>query len=126
MNGAFGEYFGNRIGEIMDIQAQIEKLCPVGQNGEWWYIPSCHNAADQATRPNSSPAEVNFNSTWQSGPSYLHDPPSAWPMDRNFALRKDDCIPQNELLKQFRCMIQATDATHLWGVDQVISPALDQ
>ena len=122
INGAFGEYFGNRVGEIMDIQAQIEKLCPVGNNGEWWYTPSCHNAADQATRPDSSPKDVNLNSSWQSGPSYLCEPPSRWPIDRNFALRKDDCIPQNELLKQFRCMIQATDASPSPSIDQVLSP----
>ena len=28
-NCAFGEYFGNRVGEILDTQAQIEKHCVV-------------------------------------------------------------------------------------------------
>ena len=63
INGAYGEYFGNCSREIMDIQAQIEKLCPVGNNGEWWYTPSCHNVADQATRPYSSPKDVTLNSS---------------------------------------------------------------
>ena len=123
VNGAFGEYFGNRIGEIMDIQAQIEKFCPVGQNGEWWYVPSCHNAADQATRPDSTAQDVNVNSLWQSGPSYLQELPSKWPINRDFANRKDDCIPQGELLKQFRCLIQATEVTNtLHGINQILSP----
>ena len=29
-NCALGEYFGNRVGEILDTQAKIERMCPVG------------------------------------------------------------------------------------------------
>ena len=122
INGAFGEYYGNRVGEIMYIQVNIEKLCPVGKNGEWWFTPSCHNAADQATRPDSSPKDVNLNSSWQSDPSYISEPPSQWPIDRNFALRKDNCIPQKEHLKQFRFMFQINDASQSPSVDQFLSP----
>ena len=35
VSAAFGEYFGNRIGEVLDNQAKIEQFCPVGLNGEW-------------------------------------------------------------------------------------------
>ena len=48
-SGAFGEYFGNRIGEIQDNQSQIEKYCEVGNDGEWWYVSSENNAADRPT-----------------------------------------------------------------------------
>ena len=60
----------------MDIQAQIEKFCPIGQNREWWYVPSCHNAADKAIRTDSTAQDVNVNSPWQSGPSYPQELPS--------------------------------------------------
>ena len=122
VNGPFGEYFGNRIGEIQDTQAQIERLCAVGENGEWWFTASCHNAADQATRPDSDPVDVAADSMWQSGRSYLKGPRSTWPIDRQFANRKDECIPQNELLKQFRCIIQLTDVSPPAGVEQLIDP----
>ena len=122
VNAPFGEYFGNRIGEIQDFQAQIERYCTVGENGEWWFTQSGHNSADQATRPDSAPDDVDADSVWQSGRPYLKDHRSAWPIDRNFADRKDECIPQNELLKQFRCMIQLTEASPPTGVEQLIDP----
>ena len=122
MNGPFGEYFGNRVGEVQDTQAQIERLCAVGENGEWWYTKSCNNAADPATRPDATPIDIDVNSPWQSGPSYLRSPRSSWPIDREFATRKDECIPQNEILKQFRCMIQVTEAHPSPGIEQIIDP----
>ena len=30
---AFGEYFGNSIGEIVNLQSNIKKYCPVGNDG---------------------------------------------------------------------------------------------
>ena len=123
INGPFGEYFGNRVGEVQDTQAQIERLCPVGENGEWWYTRSCNNAADPATRPDATPSDIDVDSSpWQLGPSYLKGPRSSWPIDRDFATRKDECIPQNELLKQFRCMIQVTEAQPSPGIEQIIDP----
>ena len=121
INAPFGEYFGNRIGEIQDAQAKIEKICPVGENGEWWYTRSCNNAADQATRPDSTPSDVDVNSKWQKGLEFIKLPIPSWPIDREFAKRKDDYIPQCELLKQFR-MIHLTEAIPLSGVEQLIDP----
>ena len=40
VNAAFGEFFGNRVGEIQDNQAKIEEICPVSLNGEWYFTPS--------------------------------------------------------------------------------------
>ena len=121
-NCAFGEYFGNRVGEILDTQAKIERMCPVGKNGEWWHTSSSNNAADQATRSDSVPFDVMPNSRWQQGPEYLRNPTSQWPISRDFSTRKDDCVPSNELLKQFRCLIQKTDSSISFGVERVIDP----
>ena len=110
VNSPFGEYFGNRIGEIQSIQAEIETHCVVGEDGEWWFTPSCHNSADRATRADSSPLDVNSTSEWQVGKEYVKKPRPMWPINRDFAERKEECIPQNELLKQFRCIIRHIDA----------------
>ena len=32
-SGALGEYFGNRVGEILDNQAKMQEICPVGDEG---------------------------------------------------------------------------------------------
>ena len=106
---AFGEFFGNRIGEIQGNQAKIEEYCPVGDNGEWWFTLSENNGADIATRLDSSPEDIGKGSVWQTGPVYLRSNRSSWPVNRDFATRKNDLIPQCELLKKFRCLIQATD-----------------
>jgi hypothetical protein len=121
-NCAFGEYFGNRVGEILDNQALIEKCCQVGNNGEWWHTASRHNAADQATRCDSSPLDILQESRWPQGPEYLWKPISEWPISREFSARKDDCIPSNELLKQFRCLIQMTESSFPSEIEKIIDP----
>ena len=118
----FGEYFGNLVGEILDNHGQIENPCPVGLNREWWHTSSCHNAADQATHSDSSPLDVNHTSKWQQNPEYLKDDPSHWPIIRDFATYKEDCIPNSELLKLFCGLIQKTDAICLTGIHQLICP----
>ena len=119
-NCAFGEYFGNRVGEILDNQALIEKCCQVGNNGEWWHTASRHNAADQATSCDTSPQELSQNSAWQLGPAYLKQPISEWPITREFAARKEDCIPSNEILKQFRGLIQVTSCAATSSIQVLI------
>ena len=122
VNAAFGEYFGNRIGEIIDTQAKIEQICPVGQNGEWWHTSSHNNAADRATRSDSTIQDIEEGSEWQTGPLFLKRPPSEWPINRDFAERKDEHIPQSELLKRFRCLIQNVQTENVLGVNQLIDP----
>ena len=61
-NCAFGEYFGNRVGEILDNLALRENSCPIRLNREWWHTASCHNAADQATCSDSCLLDVNQTS----------------------------------------------------------------
>ena len=118
---AYGEYFGNRIGEVVVQQSKIERQCKVGIDGEWWFIHSKDNGADIATRFDSDITTL-FSNEWQHGREYLKLPPDQWPKDRNFASRKDDHIPQNELLKRYRCLIQNTQVEVLPGIDQLLDP----
>ena len=53
-SGALGEYFGNRVGEVLDNQRLIQKFCPVGIEGEWYHLSSSDNSADQPTRLDST------------------------------------------------------------------------
>ena len=43
----------------------IEKLCPVGDAGEWWHVSSANNPADRNSRLDSKPANLGLNSEWQ-------------------------------------------------------------
>ena len=89
VNSAFGEYFGNRIGEIFELQAKIELHCKVGYDGEWWHTESKNNAADILTRVDATVEDVAQGSDWQVGRSFLEKPPPKWPITRDFAERKE-------------------------------------
>ena len=105
----FGKYFGNRIGEVLDNKAKIEQFCPVGLNGEWWFVASKDNVADKATRLDTDCSELCPDSEWQNGPSFLKSPQLNWPVNRDFAEKTEDYIPQAELLKKYRCLIQMVE-----------------
>ena len=122
VNAAFGEYFGNRIGTILEQQALIERYCPIGENGEWYHTESENNAADQATRLDSTINDIDSDSQWQCGPPYLKLPPDQWPISREFAERKEEHIPQAELLKRFRGLINNTVIKPRPGIHQLIDP----
>ncbi|RXN35876.1 gag-pol fusion poly [Labeo rohita] len=62
-------FFANRIGEIQGVtKAQ-----------EWWWIPGLQNIADVITR-GASPQNLDENSEWQNGPSFLSLPVDEWPI----------------------------------------------
>ena len=115
-SGAFEEYFGNRVGEIVDNQSQIERWCQVGINGEWWHVSSKDNAADQPTKLNSTLEDVTLNLSWQKGPKYLYFPWEEWLINRNFATRKESCIPSIEILKKYRIIVQEVSVHDDTGV----------
>ena len=117
----FGEYFGNRIGEIMDLQSQIEQFCPIGNEGEWWHTESHNNGADIATRLDTDIMGLN-NVKWKFGLDYLKLHRDQWPLERNFADRKESCIPQCELLKRYRAIIHNIDAHTENGINTLIDP----
>ena len=121
-SGFFGEYFGNRIGEQFDNQEIIEKLSKVGHNGEWYHVSSLDNAADRATRLNSTPEDLGLDSDWQRGPSYLRLPITEWPINRNFADRKRKIqFPVEEVRRKHRNKLRLTDKLLLDIEDGVLS-----
>ena len=104
-SGFFGEFFGNRIGETHDFQAELQKITKVGDNGDgkWWHVKSADNAADRSSRLDSIPSELGIGSEWQRGPDYLTLDREEWPLDRNFADRKNKVqIPKEEIVKKYR------------------------
>ena len=122
VSGAFGEYFGNRIGEIVDNQAKIEQYCPVGNDGEWWFAPSSENAADTVTRLDAKCSDLDVDSKWQNGPQYLKLDHRQWPISRDFIKKKENYIPQMELLKRFRGIVQNAELKINVGIEQLIDP----
>ena len=104
-SGFFGEFFGNRIGETYDVQIEIQKLTQVGDDGDgnWWHVRSADNAADRPSRLDSVPADLGLGSGWQVGPDYLTLDREQWPVERNFADRKNKVqIPEEEIVKKYR------------------------
>ena len=110
------------MGDILDNQAQIEKHCKVGDNGEWWHTASCHNAADQATRSNSSPLDLSKDSVWQQGPLYLRAPVSEWPINPTLHHAKRTAFHPMSYLKQFRCLIQMSKCTPSASIQDLVDP----
>ena len=103
--GALGEYFGNRIGECWDLQSKIAEIVPVGiaEQGEWYHMPSKENAADKPSRLDSKLEDLVDGSEWQQGKSYMLQPFSDWPWERNFAERKlSDMVPKDEIAARYR------------------------
>ena len=113
--GALGEYFGNRVGECWDLQEKITELVPVGIEGagEWYHMPSKHNAADKPTRLETKPEDLAIGTEWQDGVPYLREPFSSWPWNRNFADKKvSEVVPREELTSKYRGIsVGATTAT---------------
>ena len=105
--GFFGEYFGNRIGEQIDNQEQVEKIVQVASGGEWYHVPGSENAADRASRLRSSPGDLGLDSEWMCGPAYLKKPVGEWPINRSFAEKKSKIsFPPEEVSRKFRSKIE--------------------
>ena len=122
-SGAFGEYFGNRVGDIHDNQARIQEYCPVGEEGEWYQVSSSDNAADQPTRMDSVASDIGPTSSWQRAPDYIYMPRKDWPTNRRFAERKDSHIPTCEILKKYRGIVHKAEVVVVSrGIDNLIDP----
>ena len=103
--GALGEYFGNRISEMWDLQSKIGGIVPVGVtgNGDSFHMPSKCNATDRATRLDSKVEDIMEGSIWQEGMEYLKKPFSDWPWERNFSSKKlTDLVPNSEIAARYR------------------------
>ena len=105
--GFFGEFFGNQIWEQFHNQQRLEEVLTVGEKGEWYWVSSENNAADRASRLNSSPADLALGSAWLEGPTYLKLPVKDWPMNRDFAERKSKLkVPADEVKRKFRNQVE--------------------
>ncbi|RXN19174.1 gag-pol fusion poly [Labeo rohita] len=62
-------FFANRIGEIQGI-TKVQK---------WWWILGLQNIANVITR-GANPQNLDENSEWQNGPSFLSLPVDEWPI----------------------------------------------
>ncbi|XP_075163141.1 uncharacterized protein LOC142235769 [Haematobia irritans] len=56
--------------------SQIHSLVP---NAKWRHVPTRDNPADIGTR-GSNPQELKTNSLWWTGPSWITNPSSTWPL----------------------------------------------
>ena len=121
-SGAFGEYFGNRVGDIHDNQARIQEYCPVGIDGEWYHVSSCDNAADQPTRLDSTAQDIGPSSAWQLGPDYINLPREDWPTNQRFSESKDFHIPSCEILKKYRGIVHKAQVVVSKGIHVLIDP----
>ena len=86
------------------------------------HVPSKYNAADLPTRLDCRIVDIDMESVWQSGPAFLQQSPHEWPVNRDFANRKEQLVPQLEILKRFRCVIQNTNVETTFGIHVLIDP----
>ena len=93
----FNEYFGNRLNEISERIAALDKSTTV----IWGHLESALNGADIASRPDASPHMLGLGSEWQSGPRFITFPEDTWPINTSLAGLPAD-LPTEELRKQYR------------------------
>ena len=88
-------YFQNRVSEIQRnlaaIQEKVTTLEPLQK------IPGNMNPADLATRGKASLEDIDRDSEWQTGPDFLSQPRSTWPM--SLPEEVPGAIPETELRK---------------------------
>ena len=53
---------------------------------------------------------------------YLRAQVSEWPINRDFAPCKKNCIPSNEVLKQFSCLIQMSKCSPSASIQDLVEP----
>ncbi|XP_055714978.1 uncharacterized protein LOC129809187 [Phlebotomus papatasi] len=68
----FTQFVAWRVGEIRELT----------DSREWNWIPTAQNVADEATR-SSGKCDMNPNSRWFNGPSFLKQDKCFWPKDNN-------------------------------------------
>ena len=92
-------------------------------NGTMYQVAT--NAADLPTRSNSTAKDISPTSPWQKCKAYAYKPREEWPTDRDFADRKEECIPHTEILKRFRGIVNKIDVDVVprgSKIDELIDP----
>ena len=72
-------YFQHRLGEIQDNLAEMETLA--GSVDPVYHLPGAHNAADIITRGEVQLDQLSADSTWVTGPVFMHGPFQGWPIN---------------------------------------------
>ena len=98
-------YFANRVqecheriaawGELLDgdDDAKHELQDRAGTKvDQLQHTPGTLNISDLGTRGHATTQEISFQSEWQTGPLYLAENRSTWPISRTFSQQ----IPENE------------------------------
>ncbi|XP_070145039.1 uncharacterized protein [Drosophila kikkawai] len=65
----YKQFVGNRVAEILESS----------EVSQWRWVPTADNAADDATRSQNK-ADLSPESRWLSGPAFLRQPASGWPV----------------------------------------------
>jgi hypothetical protein len=84
----FGTFTATRVAEIQS------KTKPE----EWWWVPGEYNLADITTRV-TSPCELDLDSTWQKGPSFLGKPVEEWPIMQNCHIEDNELPDTCQIIK---------------------------
>ena len=84
-------FFHNRRGELLENMALVNDICPMEQVH---HVGGTLNPADIATRGNTKLEDIGLGSLWQTGPTFLCSPRSAWPVTREFVRVK---LPDSEV-----------------------------
>ena len=125
--GYFNEWFSNRIGSTIDDQKKIEEICPIGAEGEWVHIPGTLNPADRPTRLVTKVEELMKGREWQNGAAFLREPEVNWPVDTNYAEKKNSIkIPRQEVNKKYRDLIDGTEVNIRLGQLEVLGKQIEE
>ncbi|XP_070141637.1 uncharacterized protein [Drosophila kikkawai] len=83
-------FVGNRVAEILESS----------KVSQWRWVPTADNAADDATRSQKK-ATLSPESRWLSGPAFLRQPASSWPVPEEGTERVPDASDYEEMPSEF-------------------------
>ena len=83
---ALGEWWGNRVQECLN-STQIS---------QWLHVRSKLNIADLGTRTSATAEDINEQSEWQNGPSWMYLPRDEWPITED----TDGRVPDEALVRR--------------------------
>ena len=95
-------FFSNRVAEIHATLKDIGEICP--NTGQILHVPGIYNPSDIGTRSNVRMKDIDKESRWQKGPSFLCEPRKGWPLK----LKNEGEIPDVEKKKRYIVSAMAT------------------
>lgn len=94
---ALKPFFHNRVSELHENIAMMEKYCPVE---DLQHVSGDLNPADLATRGATKAGDIGLNSFWQQGPAFLGLRRELWPVSRTFLdkqAQSGEVVPAEEV-----------------------------